>query len=362
MKSFFENINENNIENLKKYIQDREIVIWGFGEFGRNIHDVLLKNNLSIFMFIDSNREKTQFEYKGIKIGLPNILVENKKKFYVIIAAEYYEDIETFLISNNYADIKDYLYILHKPIKVEKCENYTDVYGNKIDGILNNLIVNFTGWNSRITIKKNCIFGGKSEIFSDNGGSITIEDNCIFGEATKIFSSNYGSIIIKKNSIYGENTYIRCNSSNVIIGENGTFGECLLIDVSYNGEVYIGDNCMLSRYVSIIDNDGHPIFNIHTGQQINIKDSIFIGNHIWIGIKSSILSRSKIGDGSIIGANSVVKNIFPNNCIIAGVPAKVVRKDIAWDRVITDPSLIKDRRYWNITEDLILPCYNVKNR
>ena len=41
---------------------------------------------------------------------------------------------------------------------------------------------------------------------------------------------------------------------------------------------------------------------------------------------------TSIGDGSIIGARSVVKKAFPNNCSIAGNPAKIVRKNVAWGR------------------------------
>ncbi len=42
--------------------------------------------------------------------------------------------------------------------------------------------------------------------------------------------------------------------------------------------------------------------------------------------------NTQIGNGSIIGAMSLVKSIIPNNCIAAGIPARVIRKNIAWSR------------------------------
>lgn len=39
-----------------------------------------------------------------------------------------------------------------------------------------------------------------------------------------------------------------------------------------------------------------------------------------------------MGDGSVVGLSSVVTRVFPNNCIVAGVPARLKRKDVAWER------------------------------
>jgi len=47
------------------------------------------------------------------------------------------------------------------------------------------------------------------------------------------------------------------------------------------------------------------------------------------GIKAKILSSTEVGEASIIDADSLVNKKFPNNCIIAGNPEKLVRKDIA---------------------------------
>ena len=53
---------------------------------------------------------------------------------------------------------------------------------------------------------------------------------------------------------------------------------------------------------------------------------------MWVAYGATIWGGTKIGSGSIVGAFSVVKKHFPNNCVIAGVPAKVIRKDVFWER------------------------------
>lgn len=53
--------------------------------------------------------------------------------------------------------------------------------------------------------------------------------------------------------------------------------------------------------------------------------AIHIGERCWIGDGAVILAGAQIGDNSVVGANSVVKGVFPANVVIAGSPAKVIK-------------------------------------
>ena len=103
-----------------------------------------------------------------------------------------------------------------------------------------------------------------------------------------------------------------------------------------NQEIIIGKDCMFSWDVVILAHDGHLIWTID-GKSINNTSgernkSIILGDHIWIGGETAILPNTKIGDGVICGYRSLVKGNYPNNCIVCGAPAKIIKKNIAWSR------------------------------
>ena len=59
-------------------------------------------------------------------------------------------------------------------------------------------------------------------------------------------------------------------------------------------------------------------------RELNIQ-SVEIGSNVWVGENVCILPGSKIGDGCVIGAGAIVNRCFPPNCIIAGVPARIIK-------------------------------------
>jgi len=90
--------------------------------------------------------------------------------------------------------------------------------------------------------------------------------------------------------------------------------------------IKIGDYSLIGEYVTIRDaNHG-----TQTDEKIKLQDhqikSISIGNDVWIGRGACILPGVTIGDGSVIGANSVVTRSIESNSIAVGMPAKVIRK------------------------------------
>ncbi|MBQ1175732.1 MAG: hypothetical protein IIX56_04955 [Treponema sp.] len=68
------------------------------------------------------------------------------------------------------------------------------------------------------------------------------------------------------------------------------------------------------------------------GNIINENKPIEIGNHVWIGAKSTILKGTKIADGSVIGAGSLCAGLLSDEkSIYAGQPAKLIKKNINWE-------------------------------
>ena len=100
-----------------------------------------------------------------------------------------------------------------------------------------------------------------------------------------------------------------------------------------DANVHIGSDCMLSRKIEIRSSDVHKIYDRDNGKRLNPAGDIIISNHVWIAAKAILSKGVRISSGSIIGAASFVNKTFTeDNVIIAGSPAKIVKRNIRWKR------------------------------
>jgi acetyltransferase-like isoleucine patch superfamily enzyme len=102
-------------------------------------------------------------------------------------------------------------------------------------------------------------------------------------------------------------------------------------------KVIIGKDCMLSFQISIRTSDAHGIYDAKTGDLINRPGNITLGDHVWIAQGVVISKDSIVGNNSVIGFGSYVRNVsLPASSICAGTPVKVIRDNIVWDRRMDD--------------------------
>lgn len=94
-------------------------------------------------------------------------------------------------------------------------------------------------------------------------------------------------------------------------------------------EISIGDNTCIGANTKIFDNDFH---SLDTYERINddfsnlITKPVKIGKNCFIGCNTIILKGTELGDNCIVGAGSVVHGKFEDNCIIAGNPARIIKR------------------------------------
>jgi serine acetyltransferase len=91
--------------------------------------------------------------------------------------------------------------------------------------------------------------------------------------------------------------------------------------------VLIGDDVWTGPYVYITDqNHGYADPHMPIGQQFPVNRPVSIGNGSWLGAGAIILPGASIGENVVIAAGSVVRGEIPDRCVVAGVPAKIVRE------------------------------------
>ncbi|WP_293754004.1 acyltransferase [Vallitalea sp.] len=201
---------------------------------------------------------------------------------------------------------------------------------NKIKSLYyNRLCKNINSQNGKLIIYKNAVLDihktAKINLYND----FYINSNHFKGSNAESYLKMHENCILDVNGIfklfYGSTIQIFKNAK-LVLG-NGYINSNSVIACCNN--ITIGDGATIARGVYVYDGDHHLIMD-NEKNVINKPDAINIGKHVWICVNSTILKGVTIGDGSIIAAGSVVTNDIPANCIAAGVPAKVIKKNINW--------------------------------
>lgn len=143
------------------------------------------------------------------------------------------------------------------------------------------------------------------------------------GVKCEILIENQGKLVVSGIvTIVGTDVWIlekACLSIGSMFINKGGMIECAC-------HISIGHDCIIGRDVLIRDSDGHVVDNNPDKMTI----PVIIEDHVWIGSKAMILKGVHIGKGAIVAAGAVVTRDVPAGCLVAGVPAKVIRENVTW--------------------------------
>lgn len=111
----------------------------------------------------------------------------------------------------------------------------------------------------------------------------------------------------------------------IIAGENSYVGEYSTWQAAQGYKIVIGRGCMISHNVRCYTQSAIPDHDFSVKPLPEKYGDIVIGDYVWIGANVFINPGIKIGSNSVVGANSVVTKDVPENAIVGGVPAKLIR-------------------------------------
>ncbi len=174
----------------------------------------------------------------------------------------------------------------------------------------------------KVYIGKGCTILNKSNF--SFGNSVTIENHVVLdgyainkimlGDCVKIGS--YSKLLSTSHlATFGKGLSMGNHSA---VGDFTHFGA--------PGGIEIGNDVIMGSYVSFhSENHNFSDTSKLIREQGVTSKGIKIGNNVWVGVKVTFLDGCIVGNNSVVAAGAVVNGIFPDNCVIGGVPAKIIK-------------------------------------
>ena len=172
----------------------------------------------------------------------------------------------------------------------------------------------FLGKGCQISNKRNIVFGN----------NITIENNVSIDGYAKNKLTFGNNVKIGAYSLVSCTSHMSKYGKGIAIGNNSAFGR--YTEFGAAGGISIGNDVIAGSYISFhsenhVFNDSSKLIREQGVTSVGIK----IGNNVWIGAKVTFLDGAVIGNNCVVAAGAVVNGVFPDNVVIGGVPAKILK-------------------------------------
>lgn len=176
---------------------------------------------------------------------------------------------------------------------------------------LSHVAVAFDGDNNRIEIAPGAMLENVSIRVKGQGHRLTIGERCVLQHARFSFEDR---------------------DCTIAVGRHTTLEGGALAVVEPGSSIVIGEDCMCSHDIDIRTSDSHSLLDAATGARLNPPGDVRIGAHVWLGAYVHILKGVTIGANAVIGLRAVVTRDIPANALALGMPARVVKTGVTWDR------------------------------
>lgn len=161
---------------------------------------------------------------------------------------------------------------------------------------------------------------------------VFIGDFSRINNCTIIIHGDNNIIDIKEYAYLNEiELYMEDSNNEISIGEHTSLCGKAHFAAIEGTKIEIGNNCLFSSGLHFRTGDSHSITDLN-GKRINPSQDIIISDHVWIGTKVTCLKGVYVAENSMVGATTTLSCRYEDkNCIIAGVPGRIVKSGVNWD-------------------------------
>ena len=155
-------------------------------------------------------------------------------------------------------------------------------------------------------------------------GRLKTDGMCFVCPGVKFEIGRDATVTLGRWSWIGHRSKVRAHEGGVSIGAKSVLGqECT---ISCYQHISIGRECIIADRAMMIDFD-HGVVEVDRPirEQGIYKRDVEIGHNVWMGYGACVLRGVKIGHNSVIGTSAVVTCDVPENAVVAGVPARIIR-------------------------------------
>jgi acetyltransferase-like isoleucine patch superfamily enzyme len=155
-------------------------------------------------------------------------------------------------------------------------------------------------------------------------GRLKTDGICFICPRVQLEIGRHATLRIGRWAWIGHGSKIRAHEGEVSIGAKTVMGQDCTISAFQH--VSIGRECILADRVMLIDFD-HGVTEVERPVRLQgiYKRDVRVGHNVWIGYGACVLRGVHVGENSIVGTSSVLTKDVPDNAVVAGIPARVIR-------------------------------------
>lgn len=191
------------------------------------------------------------------------------------------------------------------------------------------------GQDNRLEIADAAGCGALRVIFRGSGNRLQIAPGCRF-DGGHIELGQDCSFSAGPDCQFSRAVFYAARGASLQIGAGCRFTWTSYFAAHEPARIELGAGCLIASDCYFSSSDMHSVIDRRSGLRLNRPGDVVLGDRVWLGDAVRVLKGVSIGHGCVIGTAAVVTRSIPDYCLAAGVPARVIRRDISWDEALLD--------------------------